>query len=127
VTVETIGEAYMLGWRIHARCAWGRREAMKSVRGCLGELDLHTLVWTRGAAFPITGLESRLKCPLCGSSQLSIIFDLPKEPMAKRIAGMPSGSIELAVDLNNLGNNAGNYDVVKLDASWVIKSGSLRR
>jgi hypothetical protein len=49
--VETLGEAYMLGWRIHVRCAWGRREAMKSVRGCLGksELDLHTLVWTRGA------------------------------------------------------------------------------
>jgi hypothetical protein len=43
--VETLGEAYMLGWRIPVRCAWGRREAMKSVRGCLGkaELDLHTL------------------------------------------------------------------------------------
>jgi hypothetical protein len=42
--VETIGEAYQLGWRIHVRCAWGRREAMKSVRECLGraELDLHT-------------------------------------------------------------------------------------
>jgi hypothetical protein len=50
--VQTIGEAYRAGWRIHVRCAWGRR-AMKSVRGCLGkaELDLHTLIWTRGAAF----------------------------------------------------------------------------
>ena len=59
MAVETIGEAYMLGWRIHARCGWGRREAMKSVRGCLGkaELDLHTLVWTRGAAFPISQLD----------------------------------------------------------------------
>jgi hypothetical protein len=62
MAVETIGEAYMLGWRIHAKCAWGRREVMKSVRGCLGkaELDLHTLVWTRGAAFPITRLAKRL-------------------------------------------------------------------
>jgi hypothetical protein len=44
--VQTIGEAYRAGWRIHVRCAWGRR-AMKSVRGCLGkaELDLHTLIW----------------------------------------------------------------------------------
>jgi hypothetical protein len=92
VAVETIGEAYQLGWRIHARCAWGRREAMKSVRACLGraELDLHTLVWTRGAAFPITSLENRLKCPLCGSRRVSIMFDLPKEPDTMRIAGMPT-------------------------------------
>jgi hypothetical protein len=63
--VETIGEAYMLGWRIHVRCAWGRREAMKSVRACLGkaELDLHTLVWTRGAAFPISQLIAGSNVP----------------------------------------------------------------
>jgi hypothetical protein len=60
---------------------------MKTVHGCLGkaELDLHTLVW-----FPITSLENRLKCPLCGSRRASIIFDLPKEPNTMRIAGMPS-------------------------------------
>jgi len=28
--VQTIGEAHRAGWRIHVRCAWGRREAMKS-------------------------------------------------------------------------------------------------
>jgi hypothetical protein len=35
---------------------------MKSVRGCLGraELDLHTVIWTRGSAFPLTSLEARL-------------------------------------------------------------------
>jgi hypothetical protein len=88
--VETIGEAYMLGWRIHVRCAWGRREAMKSVRGCLGrgELDLRTLIWTRGAEFPISMLDSRLKCPLCGSRRVALIFDLPSVPVAKRIAGL---------------------------------------
>jgi hypothetical protein len=53
-----------------------------------GELDLRTLVWTRGAAFPITSLETRLKCPLCGSRRVAVIFDLPKQPVAKRIAGM---------------------------------------
>jgi hypothetical protein len=91
--VQTIGEAYQAGWRIHVRCAWGRREAMKSVRGCLGkaELDLHTLIWTRGTAFPITSLEARLKCPMCGSRKVSVIFDVPSEPAGMRIAGMPSG------------------------------------
>ena len=47
---ETIGEAYRLGWRIRVRCAFPKREAMKSIRESTGsaELDLATLVWTRG-------------------------------------------------------------------------------
>jgi hypothetical protein len=55
---------------------------MKSVLGCLGkaELDLHTLIWTRGAAFPLSSLESRLKCPLCGSRRVAVIFDVPTSP-----------------------------------------------
>jgi hypothetical protein len=63
------------------------------VRGCLGkgELDLHTLIWTRGSAFQITSLEARLKCPMCGSRKVSVIFDVPSEPAAMQIAGMPSG------------------------------------
>jgi len=28
------------------------------------ELDMETLVWTRGRAFPLSRLESRLRCPL---------------------------------------------------------------
>jgi hypothetical protein len=68
--VETIGEAYQLGWRIHVRCAWGGQEAMR-VRGCVGrgELDLRTLIWTRGAAFPLSTLESRLnaRCAVPGT------------------------------------------------------------
>ena len=87
--VQTIGETYQAGWRIHVRCAWGRREAMKSVRGCLGkaELDLHTLI---GSAFPLSSLESRLKCPLCGSRKVGVIFEVPSVPAAMRIAGLPS-------------------------------------
>ena len=30
MTIETIGEAYRLGWRVRVRCAWGKREALKS-------------------------------------------------------------------------------------------------
>ena len=88
--LETIGEAYMHGWRIHVRCAWGRREAMKSVRGCLGraELDLQILIWTRGAGFPVSSLETRVKCPMCGSRRVAVIFDVQSESVAKRIAGI---------------------------------------
>jgi hypothetical protein len=38
-----------------ARCAWGKREGMKHIRECVyaAELDLQTLVWTRGRDFPL--------------------------------------------------------------------------
>jgi len=60
--IETLGEALDAGWRLTARCARGKREAMKTVRACVEtyELDLRTLVWTRGRAFPLSSLETRL-------------------------------------------------------------------
>jgi hypothetical protein len=46
-------------------------------------LDLDTLVGTRGAAFPVSVLEGRLKCPACGSRKVVLLFDLPGRPMVK--------------------------------------------
>jgi hypothetical protein len=65
MSVETLGEASSAGWRIEVRYAWAPRDGMKRVRECVfgGELDLQTLIWTRGRDFPLTMLESRLKCP----------------------------------------------------------------
>jgi hypothetical protein len=54
MAVETLGEALSYGWRVTARCAWGKhREGLKSKRECVyrAELDMETLVWTRGRAF----------------------------------------------------------------------------
>jgi hypothetical protein len=83
MAVETIGEALGLGWRIHVRCAWGPRDGMKRRRECVygGELDLQTLVWTRGRAFPLGLLESRLRCPMCGSRRVRVAFAPPASPM----------------------------------------------
>jgi hypothetical protein len=69
------------------RCAWvpphpieGRgREC-----GYDAELDLQTLVWTRGRAFPRGRLESRLRCPRCGSREVTVLF-IP--PTTNQIAG----------------------------------------
>ena len=55
------------------------RECKESIR-----LDLDTLIWTRGATFPISKLEGRLKCPRCGSRRVVLLFDMPTSPMAKR-------------------------------------------
>ena len=37
------------------------------------ELDLETLVWTRGRAFPLSRLEARLGCPRCGSRDIVFV------------------------------------------------------
>ena len=86
MAVETLGEAHDLGWRVTVRCAWGPRDGMKRVRECVygGELDLQTLIWTRGRDFPIGMLESRLKCPRCGSRRVRVAFAVPSNPVATR-------------------------------------------
>jgi hypothetical protein len=77
--METLGDALSAGWRIRARWALGPRDGMKRVRECVygAELYLPTLVWTRGATFPIGRLESRLKCPRCGSRRVMVLFEPP--------------------------------------------------
>lgn len=57
--VETIGEAFTLGWQLKARCAYGNREGLKSVRQCVWtyDLDMLTLVTTRRRDFPLAGVK----------------------------------------------------------------------
>ena len=77
--VETLGEAWDQGWKIEARCAWGKRDAMKSIRECKASvsLNLETLVWTRGRDFPLDSLADRMKCPRCGSRRVRLLFHPP--------------------------------------------------
>ena len=45
--LETLFDVWNSGARLYARCAWGRREGLKSVRACIGnaELDVASLLW----------------------------------------------------------------------------------
>ena len=85
MTIETIGDAYAASWRLKVRCAWGPRDGMKRVRECVysADLDMPTLVWTRGRDFPLARLESRLKCPRCGSRRVAVAFVVPGSPIAQ--------------------------------------------
>lgn len=76
-------------WRVTVRCAWGPRDAMKRIRECVygGERDLQTLVWTRGRDFPLARLESRLKCPKCGSRRVRLAFSVPPTPQRLAATG----------------------------------------
>jgi hypothetical protein len=83
--IETVAEAQDAGVRLTARCGLGRREGLKTIRECKAamRLDLDTLVLTRGAAFPDSMLEGRLKRPACGSRRVVLLFDLPGRPAVK--------------------------------------------
>jgi len=48
------------------------------------ELDPQTLVWMWGRDFPLATLESRLKCPRCGSRRVRLTFSVPAESARAR-------------------------------------------
>ena len=82
MTAATIGEALSLGWRIKVRCRRGREdeERRKSSRECRNrqELDVETLVCTRGGDFPLALLHTRLKCPRSGSRHINVRYGPPE-------------------------------------------------
>jgi hypothetical protein len=90
MAVATLGEAWKLGRRVRVRCLWLAPGA-KSSPGRLqiqcettAELDMKTLVWTRGEQFPLDQLESRLKYPRCGQRRVTVMFEIPDNPRAVR-------------------------------------------
>lgn len=74
--IVTLGQAYEAGWRVEARCAHGKMRGMKHTAECPenAELDMETLIWTRGEGFPLQDLWSRLKCPNCWSRRIRVLF-----------------------------------------------------
>ena len=83
--VETLGVARSLGWKVHMRCTDGYRESTRSMRRCVyrKQLDLETLVSTRGPNFPLSRLESRLMCPACGNRRVTVVFEPPGNEQAR--------------------------------------------
>lgn len=77
--VETLGDAWSLSWRIHIRCLYDGREGLKHTRECgyRAELDMHTLVCTRGRAFPLARIAQVLRCPRCGCREIAVMFSPP--------------------------------------------------
>jgi hypothetical protein len=67
MAVETLGEACSQGWRVIVRCSYARSESPRSQssRECnyRKELDMETLVWTRGRAFPLSRPGKLLALP----------------------------------------------------------------
>ena len=75
-----MGEAWSLSWRVNIRCLYDGREGLKHKRECgyRAELDMMTLVTTRGRDFPLARLAQRLRCPRCGCREVAVMFSPPK-------------------------------------------------
>ena len=82
--IENLADVWEAGGRLYARCEKPRREGLKSVRACGNqyELDVRTMLWTRGGAFPISMLSSRMRCPKCGAREVSVRLSLPGTVLA---------------------------------------------
>lgn len=76
MAVETIGEAWSLGWRLHVRCASGKGDGLKKHRECpySAELDMDTLMMSKGPSFPLVKLSSPLFCPQCHQTRMRVLF-----------------------------------------------------
>ena len=84
--IGTLGDAWTHSARITMYCAWGKREGLKSIRECQysKELDMETLICTRGKSFPMDLLSQRLKCPRCGSRRVRLFFSFPSQHKVER-------------------------------------------
>jgi hypothetical protein len=83
--VQTLGDAWMLGWRLHVRCLLivpkpKSRNATMTMCDTTTELDMKTLVWTRGEGMPLDRLQGLFRCPKCGSRKITVAFDVPNQP-----------------------------------------------
>jgi len=91
MAVQTLGETWKLGWQVRARCLWGapnphsRHKRLWIECDTTVQLDMATLVWTRGYKFPLDMLQSRLRCPKCGQQRLTVFFEVPGEPKARTV------------------------------------------
>jgi hypothetical protein len=84
MSVRTLGDAWRHGWKARAVCqfmTYGKRSERANI-ACRAayELDLQTLVWTRGERFPREELESRLRCPKCGQMRVQVVWNIPNYP-----------------------------------------------
>jgi hypothetical protein len=92
--ISTIGEAHDLGWKIRVYCREWKGHAMKKHRGCIAQIDidLPTLVWTRGRDWPISDIGTRMKCIRCGGRLVSVALEPPpvNDRKAARAEDKPS-------------------------------------
>ncbi|WP_291209048.1 hypothetical protein [Hyphomonas sp.] len=88
--IETLGQLWQEGWRISAKCPDRRRDGLKTRRhqcGWKAELDLRTLLVTRGPGFPLDRLSAVVMCPRCKRRDIVLSYSAPAEPVTRLMTG----------------------------------------
>jgi len=75
-------------------CALRLRQARGHEVHYTRELDLETLVWTRGPSFPLASLDGRLMCPRCRSRRSGSVSTADDVELNDRIKS--TGPVELS-------------------------------
>jgi hypothetical protein len=87
---QDLGEAWKLGWRAKAHCIWfgPNKSGTRRLPWCdtTVELDMKTLVGTRGERMPLDLLRERLRCPKCGRTNVLVFFEVPGQPNVRSVA-----------------------------------------
>jgi hypothetical protein len=96
MAVHTLGEAWKLGWRVRVRClvtgppAKSHHDRVAIYCDASADLDMKSLVWTRGEGMPLDQLAGRLKCPTCGNRRVQCGFRfIPAGYSDAKPAGIP--------------------------------------
>lgn len=92
MAVTTMGAAWALGWKATARCLGKLRDKPKDTRDCTFtcDLDMNTLVMSKGPNFPLEMLQVRMICPRCGGRDIAIMYQPPSgRPEAIRLRSGP--------------------------------------
>ncbi|OJY41089.1 MAG: hypothetical protein BGP08_04565 [Rhizobiales bacterium 64-17] len=88
--IETLGEAWKLGWKCSAHCLWfgPSKRGTRMLPYCDEhfQLDMLTLVLTRGHRFPIARMNEVLRCPKCGFMRMRVFFAPPPVHRPEAIA-----------------------------------------
>ena len=71
--------ARSLAWKVHTRCANGYRQETRSMRRCVyrKQLDLETLVCTRGPNFLALKAGGEIDVPGLWKQKVTVVFEPP--------------------------------------------------
>ena len=112
MAIETLLDLYHARGRVHFRCAYGRREGLKSIRECTFryEPDLMTMMITRGRRCEIVDLKRKMRCPMCGSLRVTVGVTLPRQPN--------TSALKDALDAQGIRQHCGHHPARWWSAAW---------
>lgn len=86
--MSTLGDAWTHGWEISVFCEGGIEPGPRKHKHCdfKYDIDMLTMLITRGRAFPLCDLPNKMRCPRCGLLGLKMFYYVPGGRDEKKVA-----------------------------------------